>query len=551
MKSGLPRWVKILTVVVVVVILLIAAGRFGIDWYVRSQMLDSGGPLSPAMAAYDVRHYHIEIEVMPESKTIDGRTTVAVETITPLDVFEINLDDRLKVAEVDVDGVVAEFEHDDGLIRVAPTPAWGVGERHTVRITYGGKPKVALKAPWIDGFVWSETNSGAPWIGVTGQGDGGDNWWPCKDHPSDEPDEGMDITLTVPDELVGLTNGRKVAERDNGDGAITTEWRVGYPINNYLVTLNIAPYVPIEEPYRGIDGTLDETLIFWSLPENVDEARVMWRQMPRILEVMGKRFGEYPFFNDKFWVAHAPYLGMEHQTIVAYGDHFEDNEYGFDSLLLHEVAHEWWGNKVTAKDWADFWLQEGFAVYAEALYVLDTLGEQRYLDYMAEVRGRIQNHTPIVQGDDLTSAKAYTGDIYPKGAYVLHMLRWMLGDEDFFEVVWRFANDEPFAYGFVETEDLMALVAEVSGRNDLDWFWDRYLFKAKLPRWSISRETKPDSELVQLSWDEPNFEMPLPVSVGGKIRRVEMSGGTAQFEVPSGQQIEIDPEGWVLALGGP
>jgi aminopeptidase N len=316
------------------------------------------------------------------------------------------------------------------------------------------------------------------------------------------------------------------------------------------VTLNIAPYVALEEPYYGVDGTLDETLVFWSLPENVDEARIMWRQMPRILEVFGKYFGEYPFFEDKFWVAHAPYLGMEHQTIVAYGDQFEDNDYGFDSLLLHEVAHEWWGNKVTAKDWADFWLHEGFAVYAEALYVMETLGEQRYLDYMAMVRSRIHNRTPIVQGDDLTSAGAYTGDIYPKGAWVLHMLRWLLEDDDFFEVIWRFANDEAFAYGFVETEDLMALVAEVSGRDDLDWFWDRYVFNAKLPRWTISREARMDGDLVHLSWDEPGFEMPLPVRVGGELRRVEMPGGTAEFVLSSGQPVEIDPEGWVLALGG-
>ncbi len=550
MNIGIPRWVKILLVVVVVAVLLIGVALLGIGWYVKNQMLDSGGPLSQGQAAYDVRYYSIEVGVDPASKTIDGRATATVDTMALLAEFEINLDDHLVVAEVDVDGVAAEFEHDDGLIKVVLAPEWSVGERHSVQITYGGHPKVALKPPWIDGFVWSETASGAPWIGVTGQGDGGDNWWPCKDHPSDEPDEGIDITLTVPDDLVGLSNGRKVAERDNGDGTITTEWHVSYSINNYLVTLNIAPYVAVEEPYYGCDGTLDETLIFWSLPENVDEARIMWRQMPRILEVLGKYFGEYPFFGDKFWVAHAPYLGMEHQTLVAYGDQFEDNDFGFDSLLLHEVAHEWWGNKVTAKDWADFWLHEGFAVYAEALYVLDTLGEQRYLDYMSMVRGRISNRTPIVQGDNLTSAGAYTGDIYPKGAWVLHMLRWLLGDDEFFEVIWRFANDEAFAYGFVETEDFMALVAEVSDRDDLAWFWDRYVFNAKLPRWTISRETRPEGDLVRLSWNEPDFEMPLPIRVGEDIRRVEMPGGMAEFEVSSGQQVEVDPEGWVLALGG-
>lgn len=550
MNIRIPRWLKILLVVLVVLVLLIGIGLLGMGWYVKNQMLNSGGPLSAAEAAYDVRHYRIEVEVHPETKTIDGRTTVTIKSLAPVDSFEIDLDDRLAVAEVVVDGSVTDFEHENDLIRVALNRTWEVGKFHVVQITYGGKPKIALKPPWIDGFVWSETPSGAPWIGVTGQGDGGDNWWPCKDHPSDEPDEGIDIILTVPDDLVGLTNGRKVNETDNGDGTITTIWRVFYPINNYLVTLNIAPYVPIEEPYCGVDGTLNETLIFWSLPENVEEARVMWRQMPRILEVFGKRFGEYPFFEDKFWVAHAPYLGMEHQTIVAYGDHFEDNEYGFDSLLLHEVAHEWWGNKITAKDWADFWIHEGFAVYSEAIYVLDTLGEERYMDYMEKVRGGIRNRTPIVQGDDLTSSGAYTSDIYPKGAYVLHMLRWLLGDENFFEIIWRFVNDEEFAYGFVETEDFFALVAEVSGRQDLDWFWDTYIFRAELPKWSISQKAGADGDLIELAWDDPNFEMPLPVGVGGETRRIEMKGGRSEFQVPSGQVVEVDPDGWVLADGG-
>lgn len=548
MKLGFPRWLKWLSIVVVVVFLLIGTGMLALRWYIKTQMLDSGGPLSPAMAAYDVMHYNIEISVHPETRTIDGRTIARVKVLAALEAFEINLDDRLKVSKVEVDQLSADFEHRDGLIRVGLAPSWDSGETHSVRITYGGKPKVALKAPWIDGFVWSETSTGAPWVGVTCQGDGGDNWWPCKDHPSDEPDEGIDLSLTVPSGLVGLSNGRKTDEFENSNGTTTSKWHVSYPINNYLVTLYIAPYIPIEEPYHGVDGTLDETLIFWSLPENVEKARIMWRQMPRILEVLGRRFGEYPFFNDKFWVANAPYLGMEHQTIVAYGDHFEDNKFGFDSLLLHEVSHEWWGNKITAKDWADFWIHEGFAVYSEALYVNDTLGEESYLDYMKMLQTRIRNRIPIVQGNDLTSARAYNGDIYAKGAWVLHTLRWVLGDEQFFEVIRRFANDKPFAYGFVETEDFMALVAEVSGRKDLDWFWDRYLFQAKLPRWSISREKGADCDLIRLAWDIPGFELPLPLQVGEKIRRVEMPGGRAELNVAPGQPVKVDPEGRVLAL---
>jgi aminopeptidase N len=416
-----------------------------------------------------------------------------------------------------------------------------------VTIEYGGAPKVALQPPWIDGFVWSETPSGEPWIGVTGQGDGGDNWWPCKDHPSDEPDDGMNIALTVPAGLVALSNGRFLGETDNGDGTVTWRWQVGYPINNYLVTVNIAPYVAFEERYYGVDGELDVPLVFWSLPEYEEEARQMWQQMPTILEVLARYFGEYPFFDDKFAVAHAPYLGMEHQTLVAYGDDFSDNSFGFDQLLLHEVAHEWWGNKITVSDWADFWIHESFGRYAEAVFVLDTLGEARYLEFVSRVRQRISNDVPIVQGDNLTSAQAYTGDIYHKGALVLHTLRWLVGHEAFFDILWQFVDgDNPDACRFVATEDFIELVHESTGR-DLGWFWDRYLFRAEPPQWRLERRAQGDAELITVSWDDSGFELPLPLSVGGETRRLDMPGGRAEFVVEPGTVIEIDPEGRILA----
>jgi len=544
-KSRIPRWLKISCLVVAGLMVGMLALLIGLGWYVKHQMLDSGGVLPASMAAYDVRHYDLEIAVNPAERRIDGRNTVTVEVLQPLTEFEIHLDKRLNVESVKADGADCDFKHRRGVISVALPGAWEVGERHTVEIVYGGAPKVALRPPWIDGFVWSETPSGDPWVGVTGQGDGGDNWWPCKDHPSDEPNEGMNIALTVPSGLVGLSNGLPLGKVDNRDGTVTSRWRVSYPINNYLVTVNIAPYVPVEERYHGVDGDLDAPIIFWSLPEYEDEAVVMWRQMPIILEVLGRRFGEYPFLDDKFWVAHAPYLGMEHQTLVAYGADFTDNSYEFDWLLLHEVAHEWWGNKITVSDWADFWIHEGFANYAEAIYVEDTLGEQRYLDYMQRLLGRVRNSKPIIQGENLTSAEAYTGDIYVKGAWVLHTLRWLLGDEQFFEVIWRFVNDPEYAYGLVSTDDLIALVGEVSDR-DLEWFWDRYLHRAAAPSWHVDRRAEDGRERVEIAWDDPAFELPLPVSVGGEMRRLEMPGGRTELTVEPGTTIEVDPEGRVL-----
>jgi len=545
-RKGFTRWLKILSAAAAIFLVAFLALLIGLGWYVKRQILESGGGLPASMAAYDVRHYDLAVQVDPSEKRINGSLTVTVEVVEPVDAFEINLDHRLEVTSVTSDGAACSFRHGDGLIAVELPEPWTTGERHEVAITYGGQPKVALRPPWIDGFVWSVTPSGAPWIGVTGQAGGGDNWWPCKDHPSDEPDEGMDISLTVPAGLVGLSNGRLIDEVDNGDGTSTTKWRVNYPINNYLVTVNIAPYIRIEERYHGIDGTLDESLVFWVVPEYEQYARGMWRQMPRILEVLGRRFGEYPFFDDKFAVAHAPYYGMEHQTVVAYGALFTDNDYGFDDLLLHEVAHEWWGNKITVSDWADFWIQEGFATYAEALYVLDTLGESRYLDYMARLRQRIGNLQPLVRGRNLTFADSYTEDIYVKGAWVLHTLRWLLGDEDFFNVVWRFANNPEYAHGLVSSEDLTNLVREVSGR-DIDWFWERYLYRSEEPEWRVTRRLAGDRERITIAWDDPDFEMPLPVWVAGDEQRLEMTGGRASFLVERDTTVEVDPLGQVLA----
>jgi aminopeptidase N len=546
----LPRWLKFVMLGVGFVLVALFVVLLVLGWYVKRQFLPSGGKLPATMAAYDVRHYDLAVAVDPATKSVRGANTVTAEVVAPTAVFEINLDDRMQVTSVAVDGAERPFHHRNGVIRVELEAPWSAGQRHSVTIAYGGVPKIALQPPWIDGFVWSETPTGAPWIGVTGEGDGGDNWWPCKDHPSDEPDEGMNIALTAPSDLVALSNGAFLGVTDNGDGTATSRWTVHYPINNYLVTVNIAPYVAIEERYHGVDGTLDEPLVFWSIPEYEPHARVMWKQMPRILEVLGRRFGEYPFFDDKFAVVHAPYYGMEHQTLVAYGALFTDNLYGFDDLLLHEVAHEWWGNKITVGDWADFWIHEGFATYAEALYVNDTLGEDRYFDYMDELRARISNEQPLVAGTDLTAADAYNGDIYHKGAWVLHTLRGLVGDEVFFEALYRFANDPEYAYGLVSSQDFADLVGDISGR-DLGWFWDRYLHRAAIPVWRVERRQEGNGERVEIAWDDPAFVMPIEVDVGGERRRVEMDDGRASFTVAKDAVVEIDPDGWVLADPAP
>lgn len=542
------KWLRRGALAAGVVAALLVVAAVSLRLWLADQQRPSGGVLRPRQAAYDVRRYELDLRLDPATRSLAGNgRTIAVAT-APLGAFELQLDDALTVTAARVDGAPVPFRHRRGLITVELAQPWTPGERHTVEIDYGGRPKVAARPPWLDGLVWAETPSGAPWLGVTVQGDGADDWWPCKDHPSDEPDEGVAIALTLPSDLVALSNGRKVGETVHPDGTTTTRWETRHPINNYLVTFNAAPYVPIEATYARLHGDRNETIVFWAIPEHREAAERLWREQgPAMLASFARRYGEYPWLDEKFHVAETPYLGMEHQTIVAYGAKFENNAYGFDELLFHETAHEWWGNKVTARDWGDFWLQEGFATYAVALHVLDSLGEERYLDYMRGVQQGIRNRQPIVAGSERLAAEAYIGDIYSKGAAVLHTLRWQIGSATFDRVLHEFANARLPADGLVDTADFERLVEESAGA-DLSWFWQRYLYRAAPPRWTLERGPAGQGrETVTVRWDDPAFQLALPVRVAGEERRVEMPGGIARFEVAAGAVVEIDPRGRILA----
>lgn len=548
----MPRPSRRVVVALVAVAAAVALGyvalRVGRALWLESQILASGGVLRPRQAAYDVRQIDLAVAIDPARRTIGTRVGTAVEAIAPLAEFEIHLDDRLTVAAVAVDGTSARFRHEDGLIRVALRPPWAVGERHEVEIVSGGKPKIAALPPWIDGFVWATSADGSPWIGVSTQGDGADDWWPAKDHPSDEPDEGYSIELTVPAPLVGLANGRKTDERANADGTVTTRWESDHPINNYLVTVNVGRYLALEERYRGADGTLDLPMTFWVLPEHEQKARALWREAPAILASFARRFGEFPFLDDKIAVVDAPMAGMEHQTLIAYGDDFERDASGIDETLVHELAHEWWGNKISVSDWDDFWIQEGFATYAEALYLEERFGAERAREHLERLREEIENARPLVEGRPRTSAEAYSGDLYNKGAWVLATLRWTIGDEPFFRLVRRFAGERPEDTRLVDSAELARMTAEESGLV-LDRFWERYLRQSAPPRFAIERRAiAPELDQLCVDWGDTGFEVPFPLAIDGVLARLEMPGGKGCREVARSATAVPATEGRVLAV---
>ncbi|MCA8953551.1 MAG: M1 family metallopeptidase [Planctomycetes bacterium] len=512
----------------------------------------SGGELIAEEACYDVLHYDLVLTVDPVEKAIEGVLTMRARTTAAAARIALDLDPALTVRSVQLDGSPLPFAHTDGRIWLEPVAALPAERVIEVAVAYGGKPHVAINPPWRGGFTWSETADGKPWIATSCQGEGADLWWPCKDHPSDKPD-GIDLHVTVPVGLVVASNGTEPEAPVTANGRTTFHWRLDQPFSNYAIALAIAPYVELTDTFRCSDGT-EMPVRFFVLPASVDHAK---RCMPQFLDhvrVFEQILGPYPFRAAKYGIAETPFLGMEHETILAYGNRFRDEQY--DWLHVHELAHEWWGNLVTCRDWRDMWLHEGFATYMQALYRERRFGQKAYDD---EIRkARTLNRAPIAPRDSKTTAEIYFAggggsDIYQKGALVLHTLRWQLGDEPFFACLHRFCYPTPALeratdgsqVRLVDTDEFVRLVSAVAG-EDLAWFFEAYVRQAALPR--LTSEIVGDE--LRLRWVTPGelrFEVPVPVLVGGEEVRVSMPANRGVLAVGEAKFV-IDPEVRVLKV---
>ncbi len=511
----------------------------------------SGGPLRADQACYDVRHYRLELDVDVAAKSIAGTLTMRASLLAPAATLGLDLDAALSVHDVTVDGKPAKFERVPGRILVTPEPAIAAGALFEVAVRYGGAPRVAKNPPWDGGFTWKTTKDGAPWIATSCQGEGADLWWPCKDHPSDKPD-GFDLVCTIPKGLVLASNGVLVGEPATSGERTTFHWRTQQPIANYNIALNIAPYVEIADSYTCIDGTV-MPFVLWVLPESVERAKRCAPQFRDHLRVFEELLGPYPFRAEKYGIAETPHLGMEHQTIIAYGNGFRDEQY--DWLHNHELAHEWWGNLVTCSDWKDMWLHEGFGTYMQPLYRERRFGKQAYADEIGKYRHG--NRSPIAPRESKTSAQIYfaggSNDLYYKGSHVLHTLRWLLGDQRFFTALRQFCYPTEAAakatdgsqVRFADTDDFVRLCSELAG-EDLGWFFEVYVRSAGLP--TLAREVVA-GDLV-LRWQVPGdrpFSLPVPVRLRGEEVRVEMTGGTGRLRVGDHEWF-VDPDQRILML---
>ena len=536
---------------------------------------DSGGPLLPEQAAYDVTFYDLALRVDPAERAIAGTLTATARIVSPTAHFVLDLDPLLEVEAMTEQGdegatTALAFERRGGRLWAAFPSMKQPGETVAVEVVYGGQPREAPNPPWDGGFTWAETPSGHPWIATSCQTQGADVWWPVKDHVSDEPDS-MAIRVTVPQPLVAAANGSLQQVEPHDDGTSTYHWFVSTPINAYTVALNIAPYRTIETTFESVAGDTFP-VIFWVLPEDVEKGRQFFSEILDHLRFFEQTLGPYPFRADKYGVVQTPHLGMEHQTIIAYGAGFDNAamtgyDPGFDALHHHELAHEWWGNLVTNAHWNDMWLHEGFGTYMQALYaeylqdnkVLEEgeypPGDDAYHAYMAGMRSGIVNLQPLAPREVYSARQVYGGDIYVKGAWVLHTLRFLIGEDKLRAALRRMAYPDPAlenvadgcACRFATTDDFLTLVEEIAG-VDLDWFFEVYLRQPELPTLIAQQR----GDVLDLAWETPqdlSFPMPVEVQLGDEIRRVGMTGGRGSLSIPEGVEPVVDPRNWILREG--
>lgn len=523
----------------------------------------SGGPIDPDQAKLSLDHADLAIETMPDKKALEGTATLSFTARGDLTQLVLDLDPRYTVHEVTINGTkvpASAVSNPQGKLRIAlPTPIKGGGKiKATVR--YGGIPHVAIRAPWDDGFVWSGTVDGQHWYATTSQGYGCDLFWPCLDFNTGEA-AAVDLHLTVPKGLKAPANGVLQKVDTLTDGRTVWHWRARQP-NNYGIALSIGPYDEIKSDYKSRFGNVIP-MVYYYLPtkekgvSEAPKAKELFAEFAPTLDFFESNVGPYPWGDEKLGVVETPHLGMEHQTINAYGNNYAKAPNGFDWLFQHELAHEWFGNQLTVANWDDFWLHEGYGSYMQPLYGRWREGEARYAAMMETQRNTIINKAPLVSGKVRTEEEVYEsdnggpgGDIYYKGSWVLHTLRNLIGDDAFGDVtrlaVYGRTDPKPgnFKPRFASSDEYVGFVKQVTGK-DYKWFFDVYLRQAALPELIEQRS----GDTLTLTWKTPAnlpFPMSVEISVDGKVQQVTMPNGTATLKVPASAHLVTDPNARIL-----
>ena len=505
------------------------------------------GTITPERSWWDLNYYHLDIKVDPEKKTIKGSNTVGYTVLKSNNLMQIDLQEPMDITSVKQNNKSLDFSREGNAYFIELKKKQKPGKVNYITIEYEGNPKVAVRAPWDGGLSWEKDENGIDFIATSCQGLGASVWWPNKDHMYDEVDS-MLMSVNVPKHLVNVSNGRlrNVIEKD--DNTKTYQWFVMNPINNYGVNINIGDYVNFSEKYDGEKGILD--IDYYVLRDNLEKAKEQFKQVPMMLDAFEYWFGPYPFYEDSFKLVEVPYLGMEHQSSITYGNKYMQGYLGrdlsrtgwglkFDYIIIHESGHEWFANNITYKDIADMWVHEGFTCYSENLYVDYHFGKEASAEYVIGSRRGIGNRKPIIGPYNVN--KGGSGDMYAKGANLLHTLRQIAKDDQIWRQVLRGLNEE-FYHQTVTSKQIEDYISENIG-FDLTFVFDQYLRDYRIPilEYSIM------NNVLKYRWANTidGFNMPIEVSIDNNKQWLYPENSWKETAIKQ-EFIEIDKDYYVF-----
>ena len=504
------------------------------------------GTIGPERAWWDVLRYEIAVKPDYVNKSISGDCQIKFRVLPGADLIK-NLQNnggKSLLMQIDlqppleIDSIIQietpcgaepakRVYYRDAFTKEGPNVyhvviqscGYETGDKKTdsVRIYYHGKPREAVRPPWDGGWIFTLDAIGRPWMSVACQGLGASVWYPCKDHQSDEPDNGASLRITAPDTLVAVGNGRLTEKTNNGDGTVSYRWEVTDPINNYDIIPYIGKYQTWHEDFQGEKGKLD--CDFWVLDYELEKAKIQFKQADSMLRCFEYWMGPYPFYEDGYKLVQAPHLGMEHQSAVAYGNRFENGYLGrdlsgtgwglrWDFIIVHESGHEWFGNNITTNDLADMWVHEGFTNYSETLYTSCQDGVEAGNAYCIGTRKRIKNDKPIIAHYGVNEEGS--GDMYYKGGNLLHMVRQVINDDEKFRQIWRGLNRD-FYHKTVDSREIEDYISKKAG-IDFSRVFDQYLRTTQIPK----LEYKTAAGSVSFRWTNcvRGFNLPVKVNLG-------------------------------------
>ncbi|MBC35465.1 MAG: peptidase M1 [Bacteroidetes bacterium] len=473
---------------ILLTILIVSSGFAQKSVFTRQDTLR--GSITPEREWWDLSYYHLSVKVNPSDSSFHGTNLVQYKVLKAQQLMQIDLQPPMEITKITQNGKELRYERDGNAFFISLDESQEIGSTNSILIEYHGKPHISKRPPWEGGVTWKKDKNGFDFISTANQGDGGSLWWPSKDHPYDEPDS-MLISINIPNPLMNVSNGRLRKHEVHEDGTNTSHWFVSNPINNYGVNINIGKYAHFSDVYKGEKGDLD--CDYWVLEYNEEIAKEHFKQAHLMLEAFEHWFGPYPFYEDGFKLVEVTYPGMEHQSSVTYGNGYKNgfrgrdvsrSGYGdlFDFIIIHESGHEWFANSITNWDEADMWIHESFIAYSENLYVDYFWGKEASAAYCRGTRMNIRNDRPIIGIYNVRYEGS--GDMYSKGANMLHTLRQMIDDDEKWRQILRGLNKE-FYHQTVKTEQIEGFISKETG-FDLQTFFDQYLRDTRIPTFEYS-----------------------------------------------------------------